>query len=220
MVRRGAKHAQAGEPMADESVRTGTDAGQAMSGDCELDGSRTVTKTCRHCGAEVPAEARSCPQCGDKQYRKCFCGSVFAAGLKRCPECGMDWAKSTRIRRRGHHDKVRASDMIRPALMGAAVALLGFGLLNTIVSALALHATPEAVVPPGMGQRLAYAWLTTRLYLTSLTASLVGGPGVALVIALIGGLSGAAVHWRSARLGRHKRSSRGGRRRRRRSENQ
>lgn len=48
-------------------------------------------KPCSSCGAGVPAGARFCPECGQKQAAGAFCtscGQAVPAGSKFCPECG------------------------------------------------------------------------------------------------------------------------------------
>jgi len=52
------------------------------------------TKTCSHCGAEIPKDAKFCPVCGeptDETGGKCpYCGAKVAANAKFCPECGRN----------------------------------------------------------------------------------------------------------------------------------
>ena len=48
-------------------------------------------KACVKCGAAVPAGAKFCPECGEKQASGSFCpecGAAVPAGAKFCPECG------------------------------------------------------------------------------------------------------------------------------------
>ena len=48
-------------------------------------------KSCVKCGAAVPAGAKFCPECGEKQASGSFCpecGAAVPAGAKFCPECG------------------------------------------------------------------------------------------------------------------------------------
>ena len=46
---------------------------------------------CAACGAQIPAGAKFCPECGAKQNAGSFCtscGTAIPAGTKFCPECG------------------------------------------------------------------------------------------------------------------------------------
>ena len=48
-------------------------------------------KACAKCGTAVPAGAKFCPGCGEKQASGSFCpecGAAVPAGAKFCPECG------------------------------------------------------------------------------------------------------------------------------------
>ena len=50
---------------------------------------RGETKECVSCGAQIPIEAKFCPQCGfNNSEIKCECGKILASGTKFCPECG------------------------------------------------------------------------------------------------------------------------------------
>lgn len=45
--------------------------------------------TCPKCGAAVSAKAKFCPECGESMKAKCpKCGTELKAGIKFCPECG------------------------------------------------------------------------------------------------------------------------------------
>ena len=49
------------------------------------------TAVCAACGAQIPAGAKFCPECGAKQNAGAFCtncGTEIPAGSKFCPECG------------------------------------------------------------------------------------------------------------------------------------
>ena len=52
------------------------------------------TKTCSHCGAEIPKDAKFCPRCGEPTAEiggKCpYCGAKVAANAKYCPDCGRE----------------------------------------------------------------------------------------------------------------------------------
>ncbi len=51
----------------------------------------TATKKCPKCGAEVGANAKFCPECGEKMPVAKFCpecGAKVDANAKFCPECG------------------------------------------------------------------------------------------------------------------------------------
>jgi cytochrome c biogenesis protein len=48
---------------------------------------------CSHCGAEIPADSKFCPQCGErvapKEGLRCpHCGAEVPAGSRFCPQCG------------------------------------------------------------------------------------------------------------------------------------
>ncbi|MBO7369404.1 MAG: SPFH domain-containing protein [Clostridia bacterium] len=44
---------------------------------------------CANCGATLPANAKFCPECGQKQQAVCpECGKSIPVGAKFCPECG------------------------------------------------------------------------------------------------------------------------------------
>jgi len=176
-----------------------------------------AAKSCHRCHAELVLDAQVCPHCGQKQYRQCFCGQAFPSDLAACPACGTDWAKSVRIRRRSHSDKIKPRVLLRNALLGAFIAILASGLLNLIVTALAQRATPEGIVPAGLGARLYYAWYTLTTATTKLVAALVGGLGYAFLVALGGAVIGALAYLLPPRLARATRDIRHSRVRRRRS---
>ena len=52
-------------------------------------------KKCAKCGEMMPANAKFCPSCGEKQEAKfcAECGAKLEAGAKFCPNCGkkVDW---------------------------------------------------------------------------------------------------------------------------------
>lgn len=46
-------------------------------------------KVCISCGAQIPFNAKFCPECGcDNSESVCECGTKLAPGTKFCPECG------------------------------------------------------------------------------------------------------------------------------------
>jgi len=188
-----------------------------VAGAVQANEPKTVAKACHRCGAGLPLDARVCAECGQKLYRHCFCGHVFPSNLNACPECGVEWAKSVRIRRRSHTQRIRPRSMLRQAGIGALIALAVAGVLNAIVASLALRATPDATVPAPFAERLHYAWTGLVASLTKLTTAVIGQVGYALLIALAGALIGATAYWLPMRLGQPRRSSRRGKRRRRRS---
>lgn len=50
---------------------------------------QAATKTCAGCGAEIPVDAKFCPQCGQPQARVCpTCGKEWPAGTNFCADCG------------------------------------------------------------------------------------------------------------------------------------
>ena len=49
----------------------------------------TATVACPHCGAQVQADAKFCPECGQPLASACAkCGAALAPGAKFCAECG------------------------------------------------------------------------------------------------------------------------------------
>ncbi len=173
-------------------------------------------KHCHRCDAALALEAQVCPECGQKQYRQCFCGQAVPANLTSCPACGTDWAKATRVRRRSRSDKIKTRVLLRNALLGAFIAVLAAGLLNVIVMALAQRATPEGTVPQALGERLYYAWYTLSTAVVKLIGALVGGLGYAFLIAVAGALVGVLAYVLPSRLARLTRNIRHSRVRRRR----
>lgn len=119
-----------------------------------------------------------------------------------CPACGTDWVKSVRIRRRSRSDKIKPRVLLRNALLGGFFAILGSGLLNLIVTALAQRATAAGTVPASLGERLYFAWYVLATATIKLTNALVGSLGYTLLIALGGSVLGALVYILPARLGR------------------
>lgn len=67
--------------------------GQALASakDTPKEEVKTGTKKCVKCGADIPARAKFCPECGESQPTNKFCsncGAKVASDAKFCPECG------------------------------------------------------------------------------------------------------------------------------------
>ena len=61
----------------------GADLGRSL-GEAVTGGSK-----CALCGAQMPANARFCPECGASVRRVCpECGTELSASAKFCPKCG------------------------------------------------------------------------------------------------------------------------------------
>lgn len=59
------------------------------------------TRTCPHCGAEIPAESKFCPQCGAQLApERCpHCGADLPPGSRFCPQCGAPLVEEARAAR-------------------------------------------------------------------------------------------------------------------------
>ena len=59
---------------------------------------KSKTKECIKCGAEIPEKAKHCPECGAAQMPKCpKCGELVSAKSKFCPNCGEKLASSKKV---------------------------------------------------------------------------------------------------------------------------
>lgn len=49
-----------------------------------------IVGNCVECGAELPQDAKFCPDCGEKVSReeRCICGYILKENYKFCPKCG------------------------------------------------------------------------------------------------------------------------------------
>lgn len=177
-----------------------------------------------YCDAQVPIDAKRCPECGRSLYRTCFCGKSLAVDERTCPNCGADWSQSMRVARRVRRARSRtpkARRAARYALIGALTALVLSGLSYVVITMLAATAT-NGNVPAGLVERteVAFQWLAAEA--AAAVALVRRHMGLILTILAIAGVgAGAGLLMYFTKLGhgiiRSRRSSRGVRRKRRRA---
>jgi len=192
-----------------------------MSEGSEAEPKESPSLTCYRCGAALPQGAETCPNCGRKQFRACFCGARIRPDLAHCPYCGADWSHSRRVRRRSKSTRIKPKRLAQSAAIGAIVAFVGAVLMNVAVNVLAERSTPGGHVSPQFSMRLSYAWQTlarglrhgwekvqtmgTSIVLVLLVAGLGAGIGALWYLTKVG-----FVRWcqpsRSGRRTKHRRT--------------
>lgn len=178
-------------------------------------------KQCYRCGAELPAGAKVCPECGRSQFRICYCDKEIPVNLPTCPYCGADWSQSSRVRKsRKRYSKIRPRELLRSAVIGAGIAVGITALVTIVVRYFAMVANGGA--PPASGVLIQFrlAWQGVATVAAGLGAWL-GTYRRAFItlgaILAVGGVAGASTYLirksalrfaRAARHGSHERSSR------------
>lgn len=145
---------------------------------------------CHHCQAPLAAQAQTCPACGRRQYRTCFCGTPVRSDLPRCPVCDTDWSSLGRLRRRSRSSRVRPRTLLRSAALGAALTVLISGVLNLLITALAQRSIPVGSGHVDFSGRLYYAWCTVANGFMSLFTRVLGGAAPVLATAAAGAVVG------------------------------
>jgi hypothetical protein len=159
--------------------------------------------TCYRCDAPSPEGTLTCSECGQKQYRTCFCGNRVRADLDHCPICGADWSSKVKVRRRSRSVHVKPRTLLRSALIGALLTVMCSALLNIVITAMAERSRPAGAVALSFSARLYYAWQTLASAFDALFTRLLGGLGIVLLTALAGAVLGTlfyllrAGYWRS-----------------------
>lgn len=154
--------------------------------------------TCYWC--RVPLEADgTCPECGRRQVRVCYCGEELPPGVEVCPACGADWRGIVKVRRRKRRKTADLVDMLRYAAVGVFVAMLAAALGTSIVNGLALRSAAGTELPESPAERLGLAWQTLAKTATAVGSAFVeriGGAALFFVMGIVGGLVGILFYLR------------------------
>lgn len=160
---------------------------------------------CVRCGTKVNDGSDRCPSCGGPVRRACTCGWELTAAQSECPNCGTPQAhgKVRRSVRRKRSSRLRSSEALRHAALGALGAIAVAGLLYAIVTALAASAvSADESLPTSIGQRLVLAGQTVSLYVSRVAEKLSRMAVPALIvlgIAAIGAVIGLVFYVSSGR---------------------
>jgi hypothetical protein len=154
--------------------------------------------TCYWCRVPLDSDG-TCPECGRRQVRVCFCGEEMSPGVEACPACGADWRGVVKVRRRKRRKTADLLEMLRYAALGVLVAMLTAALANSIISGLALRSAAGTDLPESPGERLGLAWHTLAKTAAAVGAAFVeriGGAALFLAMGIAGGLVGVLVYLR------------------------
>jgi hypothetical protein len=155
--------------------------------------------TCYWCRVPLDSDG-TCPECGRRQVRVCFCGEEMAPGVDVCPACGADWRGVVKVRRRKRRRSADVLSMARYAAAGVLVALLLAALGNSIVNGLALRSATGTSLPEAPGDRLGLAWQTlarTSNAVASAFIERIGGAALFVAMGIVGGLVGILLYLRN-----------------------
>ncbi|MGC9317973.1 MAG: zinc ribbon domain-containing protein [Armatimonadota bacterium] len=118
----------------------------------------TFSYACLRCGARVPPESTSCPNCGGPVHRICTCGWHLPSGENTCPNCGATYPRNVRQKRKSRSRTIRRKRALRYALGGAVVALIAAAAIHLLITSLALVAVEDrAALPSDLVSRVGLA---------------------------------------------------------------
>jgi len=147
----------------------------------------------------MAADAKTCPACGRRQYRICYCGNRIPVNTAECPHCGADWSDSTRVKRKkSRSSRLNSAGLLRSAGIGAVIALVIAGLFNIFITYFAAIGVEGEALPDdffglldmaSVGlRRVAAAWwqaaLTRRSSILAFAICVAVGAGIGAVASL------------------------------------
>lgn len=160
-------------------------------------------RICYWCHA-VLREDGTCPECGRRQTRICFCGQELYPGEDPCPYCGADGTGVLKVRRRRRRKRVVGAEAIRYAAAGVFGAVLIGAVLTALVDRLALSSADSRELPSSLADRWGLAATTIHRFAGSLAATLDQRLGMLLpllVLGILGGLIGLLIYLYHTRAG-------------------